>query len=61
VVKKWSAINGADVAGAKNMAAYHLGGLRYITVRYCPVCGMPLTKDAWAELEHKVGDIICSE
>lgn len=32
-----------------------LYGLVGITVKYCPKCGRPLTEEAWAELERRIG------
>lgn len=34
-----------------------LGGskVRYEPMNYCPICGRPLTEDAWAELERRTG------
>lgn len=28
----------------------------YIKIGYCPFCGKPLTKEAWTELERRIGD-----
>lgn len=27
----------------------------YIEIAYCPFCGKPLTQEAWAELEGRIG------
>ena len=29
--------------------------IKTIKVSYCPVCGRPLTEEAWAELEKRMG------
>lgn len=29
-----------------------------IPIKYCPFCGRPLTEEAWAELERRIGEDI---
>lgn len=30
------------------------GEFQYVKIRFCPMCGRPLTEEAWAELERRL-------
>jgi len=57
--KRWSRCSWCKEFRNVPLRGFTLHGCTSTTVRYCPVCGKPLTEDAWAEFERKVGEI-CS-
>lgn len=44
-LKKYRYINACDIGKRC---------LIYDTPRYCPICGRPITEEAWAELERRI-------
>lgn len=54
---EWNGGGSYDFRVSQNALFYHDSkyGWEGIEVKFCPMCGKPLTEEAWAEMERKIG------
>lgn len=52
---RWKGCEWCRQFGSIPLRGFTPHGCTSTTVKYCPCCSKPLTEDAWAELERRIG------